>query len=57
MYGAAGALSNDRRFFAVTAAMRFIFGLVVVTQWGWETNWTVFLYEWGVCCIAAIAAS
>ncbi|KAK4617578.1 hypothetical protein CLAFUW4_12451 [Fulvia fulva] len=57
IYGAAGALSNDRRFFVVTAAMRFLFGLIVATQWDWDANWEVFAYKWGICCISAMAAS
>ena len=36
--------------------MRFIFGLVVANQWDWKTDWTVFVYEWSVCCISAMAA-
>ncbi|KAK5165409.1 uncharacterized protein LTR77_008938 [Saxophila tyrrhenica] len=54
-YGALGAYSNDRHFYALTALMRYTFAATVLTQWDRDQN-GVAIYEILVAGTAMLAS-
>ena len=55
IYGAAGAVANQRSFYAITVLMRLLFGTVVLAQHAWDNTSTVVMYEYTAASVAAIA--
>jgi hypothetical protein len=56
VYGALGVITNDRRFYFVTMLMRLVFAGIQLSQWGWDENSGVIMYEISVTALAGVAA-
>ena len=55
MYGAVFAYLDDRRFFKLTAPLRFAFAAIVFTQFNDDGKMGVVAYESTVALLATIA--